>query len=75
MRVEDLREGMRVTYVPNHADNNASHPDCERGVVTSWRESFVKTNGVETARDCTVFVRYGSQQNSKATSLENLVQG
>ncbi len=22
-----------VTYVPRHADGNASHPDCEQGVI------------------------------------------
>ena len=68
MKVEDLYEGKPVTYVPNHAHGNASHPDCERGVVTSW--------GLNShAGGITVFVRYGAQPNSKGTALENLVEG
>lgn len=70
MIVGDLSEGMRVTYVPNHADG-AGHSDCERGVVTAWRTS-VERDGVN---ETTVFVRYGADQNSKATSLHNLVPG
>ena len=29
--------GRHVRYVPYHAQGNASHPDCENGVVTSVR--------------------------------------
>jgi len=29
--------GQRVRYVPYHAYGDASHPDCENGVVTSVR--------------------------------------
>ena len=34
----DFKVGDPVTYIPNHADNDASHPDCERGHVSSLRE-------------------------------------
>ena len=73
MRAEELREGMRVTYVPHHAFGIASHLDCERGVVTSWSPRS-QENGAF-LHPVTVFVRYGNDQNSKATSLENLVPG
>lgn len=51
--------GARVRYVPNHAHGDLNHPDCELGIVTSWNEAAV-------------FVRYGEQPNSKATSAEDL---
>lgn len=59
-RASDFHAGERVLYVPNHANGDTAHPDCERGVVTS-------TNAVN------VFVRYGNELHSKATSPENLV--
>ncbi len=31
-----------ITYVPNHADGNASHPDCERGVLMGITEHGVR---------------------------------
>lgn len=36
-----------VTYIPRHANGNASHPDVERGHISSFNEStvFVKYNG------------------------------
>ena len=36
-----FKHGMRVLYVPNHADGNVDHQDCERGVVSSVNEDFV----------------------------------
>ena len=34
----DFAIGDPVTYIPNHADGDASHPDCETGHVSSIRE-------------------------------------
>jgi hypothetical protein len=59
-RASDFHAGDRVLYVPNHANGDTAHPDCECGVVTS-------TNAVN------VFVRYGKELHAKATSPENLV--
>lgn len=61
--------GMRVLFVPPHATAprprcrglfvDADHPDCEEGVITGLNERFV-------------FVRYGSDQHSKATRPDDL---
>lgn len=31
-----------VTYVPSHAKGNASHPDCELGVIIGLNEDTVR---------------------------------
>jgi len=46
-RAEDFTPGQSVRYVPYHAEGDASHEDCENGIVTS-------TN----AETQTVFVRF-----------------
>lgn len=53
-----------VTYVPNHAAGNAGHPDCEQGVIISYREhlSIVK-------------VLYCKSRTVQSTSSDNLVWG
>ena len=59
-----LREdciGAKVTYMPNHAEGNASHTDCEGGTISSWNDSFI-------------FVNYCKGTNA-ATKAENLVWG
>lgn len=35
MKPSDFTPGDRVLYVPNHADGDPAHPDCERGIVSS----------------------------------------
>jgi hypothetical protein len=52
--------GRKVIYVPNHANDDAGHPDCEEGVITS-------------INDTAVFVRYGSDYGSKGTDRDNLI--
>lgn len=56
--------GDRVRYVPGHAEDDLSHPDIDRGVVTS-----VSTDA------STVFVWFGDAGNSKACSRDSLVSG
>lgn len=56
----DFKPGMRVIYVPRHADGDKHHRDCERGVVSSIGERYV-------------FVIY--DQIPKATSPNDLVVG
>ena len=33
--------GSKVTYVPSHADGDASHSDVEGGTIKSWNEGGV----------------------------------
>ncbi len=33
--------GDKVTYIPRHAEGNASHPDCEEGRIKSWNDGGV----------------------------------
>lgn len=33
--------GDHVRYIPNHADGNSNHPDCENGVVSSLTATTV----------------------------------
>jgi len=41
MELSEFKPGERVVYVPYHADGDRSHPDCERGVVTSINDHYV----------------------------------
>lgn len=51
MKASDFAIGQRVLYIPNHANGDATHEDCERGEV------------VNIGGD-TVFVRFeGSMKN------------
>lgn len=51
-----------VTYVPNHANGNAGHPDCEQGVIVGINED-------------TVSVMYCKSRTVQRTNPENLVWG
>lgn len=51
-----------VTYVPSHAEGNANHKDCQRGVIIS-----VKPSGI--------FVLYCSTRVTQLTNPDNLVWG
>lgn len=61
--IETFHVGDYVTYVPGHVqalcDGNVHHPDCEHGYVTSKNDKFV-------------FVRYGNNNTSQATSPGDL---
>src|SRR5262245_4783676 len=35
MTLDEITEGMRVLYIPHHAEGQRTHPDCVRGVVTA----------------------------------------
>lgn len=63
MSATEFKPGDWVIYVPNHAHGDLAHVDCERGTVTSIGG---ETSGL-------VFVRYGAELHSKATSLGDLV--
>ena len=53
--------GSPVTYIPNHANGDVNHKDCERGVLSSFN-------------DFTVFVRFKAP-NGASCKTENLVWG
>ena len=35
-----LKRGVQIIYVPDHADGDMSHPDCQPGFVTSVAKEF-----------------------------------
>ena len=41
MKCEDFERDDLVLYVPHHAQGDAKHPDCQRGVVSSQNGRFV----------------------------------
>ena len=52
--------GRLVRYIPGHARGDASHPDCEDGVVTSFNSQYV-------------FVRYVKDMTPRATLRRDLI--
>jgi hypothetical protein len=54
MTLDDLHEGMQVLYIPQHAQGERTHPDCQQGIVTSKSDTHA-------------FVRYGTDRHSNAT--------
>lgn len=58
--MKTFRIGQIVTYVPNHADGDTTHRDCERGRVISLNAHYV-------------FVQFSTQPNPQACRAENLV--
>lgn len=48
MKVSDFKKGMKVRYVPTHANGDIKHQDCENGVVSSVNDRvvFVKYNNL-----------------------------
>lgn len=53
--------GSTVTYIPDHANGNMSHPDCEKGIISSYNKDYI-------------FVRFRSP-NGQACRPENLIWG
>jgi len=52
--------GSKVTYVPRHADGDASHPDCEGGTIMSWNHVGVMVDYVRNkCRTDFVDLRFG----------------
>ena len=56
---EDI--GSPVTYIPSHANGDASHSDCERGIISSFNEE-------------SIWIRYKAACGAN-TPPENLVWG
>ena len=63
-----LSPGVQIIYIPNHANGDANHPDCEMGFIT-----LITDKGA--------FCRYWrkdlselrTKANSELTPIENLV--
>ena len=70
MSTDEFVRGTQVLYVPDHAEGNPDHPDCEAGFVT--RSARVEDRGV--------YVRYFHRSgklrttaNSEYTSPSHLI--
>jgi hypothetical protein len=66
-----MTKGTRVVYIPSHAHEDFFHSDCERGVVSSVRDSivFVKYDNLSMK-----MVTGDEPYTSKATNIEDLVE-
>jgi hypothetical protein len=58
-----IKPGDKVIYVPKHAKGDINHPSAERGIISSFNDSFV-------------FVKYyrngDLQETAQATEYEHL---
>lgn len=57
-----MKVGDRVVYVPNHANGDRNHPDCERGMVHRINEEAA-----------IVFVLFDGDYNPKGCYPHNLL--
>ena len=68
-RIEQLFIGFEpedeVLYIPNHANEDRRHPDCQKGTVSSVRADKGKAK---------VWVRYTSGVTGALTDLKNLIK-
>lgn len=73
-----MQPGTQVVYIPNHAQNDATHPDCEYGFVTSVSEknhtAFVTyfRKGTQNLKRTLRLDDIRSRSASECTPLENL---
>lgn len=40
-KIKEFKIGEFVIYVPNHANGDILHPDCEEGIVSSMNDKFI----------------------------------
>lgn len=40
LKLSDLKTGTQVAYLPDHAENDITHPDVQFGFITSTNERF-----------------------------------
>ena len=71
MLTEDYKHGDKVLYVPNHANENRRHSDCQKGVVSS-----VNDNWVFVKYDCLACTMFTGDEpfTAQATKRENLIR-
>lgn len=66
----DYKKGDKVRYIPNHANGDSKHPDCENGVVSSvnsYGTIFVKYDN-----DMCIMTTGDEPYTAAATDKENL---
>jgi len=68
---EDYKHGDKVIYIPNHAEGDVRHPDCQQGIVSSVNERFVFVK-----YDCLACTMTTGDEpyTAQATKRENLVR-
>jgi hypothetical protein len=61
-KINDFKSGMKVRYIPTHANHDEMHPDCQDGIVSTIGTDFV-------------FVRYNnwSSNYGSATDPNDLI--
>ena len=71
MKMIEARKGLRVIYVPNHANGDIKHPDCEVGCISSMNgaHAFVKYDN----KECKM-ITGDEPYTAKATNWENLIK-
>lgn len=69
--MNDYKHGDKVLYVPNHANGDITHPDCQKGIVSSTNEHFVFVK-----YDCLACTMCTGDEpyTAQATKRENLVR-
>ncbi len=68
---EDFKHGDKVRYVPNHANGDAQHVDCQDGIVSSTNEKFVF---VKYNNAMCIMTTGDESYTAQATKRENLVR-
>jgi hypothetical protein len=64
-----FKVGQHVRYIPYHADDDPSHPDCENGVITSVR-THSPVDGME-LEEPIIFVRFRGE-TSQGCKIDQL---
>ena len=64
LTIDKLTVGDLVTYIPNHADGDPNHEDCEQGHISTIREDVTKY----------VWVRFNSSSVGQRCNIENLTK-
>ena len=55
--LDKFNKGLRVIYIPSHANGDRNHPHCQHGVVSSVNDRFV-------------FVKYDTSERRMTTGNE-----
>ena len=71
MTTKDFKRGDKVRYVPNHANGDVHHKDCQNGVVSSTNEKFVF---VKYDNAMCIMTTGDEPYTSQATKRENLIR-
>lgn len=72
--LEKIKTGDKVRYVPNHANGNMEHDDCEDGIVKSKNDTYVFVQYYTKPRYSNGnFIDGFLQLNAKATNPNDLI--